>query len=209
MTDDEKIQLEQMIEERALEPLGMGIQPDISDKYPSFRISKVMGPQWEDYEYVDWPHYSVTMQVVARPKPHLSLVKENKKMKLTKYNLRRLILEVLEREISPIRALKEIGILVANESPSKETLEELFEYGELGMQYVMSNPEEFDRENAPSQMVRTITDVSALEPAQAWSRIGELAAQRTEDSYEAFQTLRQIVDLGFQAYTHLMEKGEK
>ena len=84
MTDDEKIQLEQMIEERALEPLGMGIQPDISDKYPSFRISKVMGPQWEDYEYVDWPHYTVTMQVVARPKPHLSLVKENKKMKLTK-----------------------------------------------------------------------------------------------------------------------------
>ena len=33
--------------------------------------------------------------------------------------------------------------------------------------------------------------------------------ERTEDSYEAFQTLRQIVDLGFQAYTHLMEKGEK
>ena len=130
-------------------------------------------------------------------------------MKLTKYNLSRLIIEVLEREISPIRALKEIGILVANESPSKETLEELFEYGELGMQYVMSNPEEFDRENAPSQMVRTIADVSALEPAEAWARIGELAAQRTEDSYEAFQTLRQIVALGFPAYTHLMEKGEK
>ena len=96
MTDDEKIQLEKMIEERALEPLGMGIQPDISDKYPSFRISKVMGPQWEDYEYVDWPHYSVTMQVVARPKPHLRVVKENKKMKLTKAKLKQIIKEEIE-----------------------------------------------------------------------------------------------------------------
>ena len=108
MTDDEKIQLEKMIEERALEPLGMGIQPDISDKYPSFRISKVMGPQWEDYEYVDWPHYSVTMQVVARPKPHLNLVKENKKMKLTKAKLNQIIKEEISKLLNEEFSLEKI-----------------------------------------------------------------------------------------------------
>ena len=92
MDDNEKRELKNLIEREVLTPLGMGYAPD-DKKYPNFRVSKVMGPQWPDYEYLEWPHYSVTMQVVARPKPHLSLVKENKKMKISKARLKQLITE--------------------------------------------------------------------------------------------------------------------
>jgi len=108
--DNEKRELKNLIEREVFPLLGMGYAPD-DKKYPNFRVSKVMGPQWPDYEYVDWPHYSVTMQVVARPKPdspenarakgtHLSLVRENKKMKLSKAKLKQIIKEEISKVLS-------------------------------------------------------------------------------------------------------------
>ena len=99
MDDNEKRELKNLIEREVLTPLGMGYQPD-DKKYPNFRVSKEMGPQWPDYEYLEWPHYSVTMQVVARPKPHLRVVKENKKMKITKAKLNQIIKEELSKIVN-------------------------------------------------------------------------------------------------------------
>ena len=146
-------------------------------------------------------------------------------MKLTKQSLQHLIRQVLkeadysrlvqdldddEGGLSPVGAMQEVLVLLDDPSIQEDpmgALEEIMGFAEDAMGYVFDHPEEFEGEEDDTGMVRTIASVEAVEPAEAFAQIRELAQKGTKSEQEAYERMRDMMKYVQGAIDYLMNQG--